>query len=804
MNDMSGTTELEEQIAALRDRLSRLSEASLRINESLDFEVVLQGVLDSACSLVGAHYGVMTILEESGGAGDFLSSGLSSEEARRLWVMPGAQGIFEYLANLSKPLRVENFSEHLQSLDLSGFLPPVSVSAFLTVPMRHIGDTVGNIYVAKNERGQRFSGEDEDTLAMFAAQAAMVIANARRHRDEQRARTDLETLIDTSPVGVVVFDTKTGMPLVLNREVRRIMDNLRDPKKPTEHLLSELTIKRSDGREFSLAEVSMTEALSANETVRAEEIVMQTPDGRSIRTLLNATPIRSDSGEVESFVVTLQDLTPIDDLERLRAEFLGMVSHELRTPLSTIRGSATTMLDAPSELDPAELRQFLRIIVDQSDNMRDLIGSLLDVARIDTGTLPVDPQPSEMAALVDRARNTYISSGGRNALDIDIAPNLPLVMADSRRVVQVIGNLLSNAARHSPQSASIRVSAARDSMDVAVTVADQGSGIPAEQLPRLFRKFTHAEAVEQPANTGLGLAICKGIVEAHGGRIWAESGGPGQGARFTFTIPAAEETAPERLPPPAQASREPTGEPILVVDDDPQMLRYVRNALSNAGYAPMVTADPQEALRLMREERPHIALLDMMLPGADGIDLMRDIFGIADVPVIFLSAYGHEQMIARAFETGATDYIVKPFSPTELVARVRAALRRRDAPYQAASSPTHVLGDLAIDYAERLVTVAGNAVQLTATEYDLLRVLSVNAGRVLTHEQLLRQVWGHERYVEKGTVRTFVKRLRRKLGDDAANPRYIFAEPRVGYRMARSDYSCDNSQPNRASTKASP
>ena len=319
------------------------------------------------------------------------------------------------------------------------------------------------------------------------------------------------------------------------------------------------------------------------------------------------------------------------------------------------------MMDATSDLDPAEMRQFLRIIVDQAGNMRDLIGDLLDVARIETGTLPVSPEPAAVAALVDRARNTFLNAGGRNNLDIDIAPDLPLVMADRRRIAQVIGNLLSNAARHSPESSVIRLAAVRDGIHVEVSVVDEGRGIPAERLPHLFRKFSRSDDDDPGGDTGLGLAICKGIVEAHGGRIWAESEGPGLGARFAFTLPAVEQAATGRVRPAPELRQAATsGQPILVVDDDPQTLLYVRRALADAGYEPIVTADPEEALPLVEESRPNLVLLDLMLPGADGIELMRDILAVADVPVIFLSAYGRDQVVARAFESGAADYIVKP------------------------------------------------------------------------------------------------------------------------------------------------
>ena len=139
---------------------------------------------------------------------------------------------------------------------------------------------------------------------MFASQAALVIANARRHRDELRARADLETLLDTSPVGVVVFDARTGAPVSVNREMRRIVDGLRDPDQPPEQLLDVLTVRRDDGREISLEELPLAQALSVAETVRVEEIILRVPDGRSVRALINATPILSEEGEVESFVVT--------------------------------------------------------------------------------------------------------------------------------------------------------------------------------------------------------------------------------------------------------------------------------------------------------------------------------------------------------------------------------------------------------------------------------------------------------------------------------------------------------------------
>ena len=519
--------------------------------------------------------------------------------------------------------------------------------------------------------------------------------------------------------------------------------------------------------------------------MRAEEIALSVPDGRSVTTLVNATPIHAEDGAVASVVVTMQDLAPLQELERQRAEFLGMVSHELRVPLTSIKGSTGALLGASRQFAPAETREFIRIVDDQADRMIGLIADLLDAGRIDTGTLSVSPEPSEVAALVDRARTTFLSGGARHTVTIDLPPDLPRVMADRQRVEQVLNNLLANAARQAPESSPIRIATERDGVHVAVSVADEGRGIAPERLAQLFRKYSGAAVGERGAGTGgagLGLAICKGLVEAHGGRIRAESGGVGLGARFTFTLPVAgqagagaRDPAPDR-PAPRQG-REPDG--ILVVDDDPQTLRHVRDTLAEAGYSPLVTGDPGELGQIIRTEKPALVLLDLMLPGTDGIELMQNVPELAELPVIFISGYGRDETIARALEAGAVDYIVKPFSPTELTARIRAALRRR------ADPEPFVLGELAIDYDRRRVTVAGREVELTATEYKLLRALSLNAGRVTTSETLLDRVWAGRGNGDTKVVRAFVKQLRQKLGDDAANPAWIFNVRGVGYRMPR-------------------
>ena len=774
---MNELRELRREIRSLRDRLAGLSGTVLRINSSLDLDTVLQEVADSARALTGAGKGVITTVDADGRLADFLTSGLSAGEVEAMEKWPEGPRLFEHLRDIDRPFRLADLPAYLASL---GFSPgPRPTLTLQGAPMRHRGEHLGHFFVGDKENGEAFTAEDEEILVLFASQAAAAIANARTHREVERARADLEALVETSPVGVVVFEAGSARVTSLNRAAKRIAEEIRTPDSPPEQLLEQLlevlTCRRSDGREMSLADHSLAELLEDAAPERAEEIELSVADGRSVRALMNVTPIRSGAGELTSVVVTLQDLAPFDELERQRAEFLRMVSHELRAPLASIKGSAGTVLEASSASPRAEMLEFFRLIDAQANHMRGLIANLLDAGSIEAGTLTVVPEPTSVASLVDRARTTFLSGGSGLPVLVDLPPGLPHAMADRERVVQVLNNLFSNAARQAPKSSPIRVEAARDGAHVAISVSDEGRGIAPGELPRLFRKRTGLQG-----GTGLGLAISKGLVEAHGGRISAESAGPGLGARFTFTLPAAGDEAtvapraggPERSAPRGRERRR-----VLVLDDDPLMLRFMRDALARAGWTAVLTGEPRELVHLIEAERPDLVLLDLMLPDTDGIDLMKRIPELAELPVIFISGYGNDETVAKALELGAADYIVKPFSPTELVARIRAALRRREGP------EAFALGNLRVRYDQRRVTVAGRKVELTVTEYELLRVLSQNAGRVMTYPALLLAVWGKRGAEHPGPVRTYVKKLRHKLGDDAASPAYILNERGVGYRM---------------------
>ncbi len=218
---------------------------------------------------------------------------------------------------------------------------------------------------------------------------------------------------------------------------------------------------------------------------------------------------------------------------------------------------------------------------------------------------------------------------------------------------------------------------------------------------------------------------------------------------------------------------------VLVVDDEPQILRALRTSLQGAGYEVVTAETAEQALTALAVDPPDAVILDLVLPDGRGTDVTRELRAWSRVPVIVLSAVGDESEKVAALDAGADDYVTKPFGIDELLARLRAALRRGEP----SGEPVLELGDLRIDLEKRAVEAAGRPVPLTPNEFSLLRVLARNPGKLLTHSALLREVWGRGYSAESHYLHVYVSQLRRKLEPDPARPRYILTEPGAGYRL---------------------
>ena len=368
---------------------------------------------------------------------------------------------------------------------------------------------------------------------------------------------------------------------------------------------------------------------------------------------------------------------------------------------------------------------------------------------------------------------------GLRKTEVAIPPDLPMLRVDPVLFEQVLFNLLDNAAKYAPEGSLVRIQAWTDDGWVVLQVMDEGPGIPAEDLERVFDTFYRVRKGDQvTAGTGLGLSISRGFIEAMGGTITAERRADRSGAIFTIRMPIPKETPdPEEFMTNSNVK-------ILIVDDEAPIRKLLRVGLSTQDYNVSEAQSARTAIEQVGITQPDLILLDLGLPDMSGHELLRRWRDEgAELPVVILSSRTDEKGIVEALELGADDYVTKPFGMNELVARIRVALRHRL--QQQGERPIFETGGLSVDLVKRIVKVDGKEVKLSPKEYEILRVLVQHAGKALTHRFLLARVWGDTTDVQY--LRVYVRQLRQKIERLPDQPQYITTETGVGYRLRETE-----------------
>ena len=492
-------------------------------------------------------------------------------------------------------------------------------------------------------------------------------------------RQRIEAVLDLSPVGILVTDS-SGYTVLANQEINRLSAMSAKPGNALDETFHSVTLKRPDGSPYPLERFPLERAIRDGESVLAEEVIIELPDGTVVPTLVNAVPVRSTEGKVSGGILVMQDISPLEEVDKLRTEFLAMVSHELRNPLSNIKGGAYVGLNSRQTLDSADASELFEMIYEEADRMRALVDDLLDITRIEAGLISLTSEPDSLEEILAEAKVVFSRSGHPHHLAINMPEHLPLVRVDRRRVLQVLGNLLDNAAKYSPPSSPISIETEGGADYITVHVRDKGMGVPISKLPLLFNKFSrlHTESGDTKPGVGLGLAICKGIIEAHGGRIWAESPGVNQGATFSFTLPVCTDLLSPVIDDGKISEIDvgalQKGATILIVDDEEHAILVLRRLLSEAGYRPVSTKDPSQAIQLIESNLPDLVLLDITFPDGNGFDIFREIRNRSNAAVVFLTASNQEEVIKRALQLGAADFITKPYSPERLLGCLETVL----------------------------------------------------------------------------------------------------------------------------------
>ena len=485
------------------------------------------------------------------------------------------------------------------------------------------------------------------------------------------------------------------------------------------------------------------------------------------------------------------------ETERLRSSLLSAVSHDLRTPLSVITGASSTLLENDQSLDPEVRRELAASILDESERLNRLVANLLDMTRLQAGALEMRKQWQPVEEVIGAALARLSRQLKDHPVTTHIAADLPFAPLDDLLVQQVLVNLLENAARHTPAGTPIEISARHEGDSVVIEVADRGPGLPPGDPNRLFEKFYRRQATVQAQRP-------------HGSRAWAW---PFAGASCNFTaarykrriaraaarsfgsrcrwkaslrpLPIQEPNADGDRPSCARGGTMTTeGPKILLIEDEQEIRRFLRVSLVGHGYRLVESATGRDGVMQAASQQPDLMILDLGLPDIDGMEVIRQVREWSHMPIIILSARGQEHQKVEALDAGADDYLTKPFSVGELVARIRVALRHVAQDAGESGEPVFVLDGLRVDLVRRQVFVGDEEIHLTPIEYRLLTTLIKHAGKVITHKQLLKEVWGPDSVYETHYLRVYMAQLRRKIEADPARPRFLLTEPGVGYRLA--------------------
>jgi PAS domain S-box-containing protein len=546
-NDQIG--HLNQSILRMKDSIEErlkeqatLLETSTAVVSSLDPETVLNQILEQMGRLLQIKmYAVIALDETNGSFRIRASRGLSKQFTEQLSIQPSEPDSVTMRAlHAREPIQVSDtetdptYVIRRQRARMEGF------RAILAVPLntQHTPPTALLVF---HPTPHIFSHNEIQLLTSFANHAAMAIENAMLYeRSDMRLREQtqrLEALVQSLHDGLILTDLH-GMVIYANKRVSELADF--SPKNltglHTEQILARIIDNATDNR----GRKNQVHKLLEQRGEKKVEISQRLND-QTVHLRLEVFNVNDEDGELLGRGIFFHDITADRELDRMRSSLVSTVSHELRTPLAAIKGYATTMLADDVEWDRISQREFLTIISDESDRLTNLVNNLLDLSRIEVGTLKLAHEKCDPGEIIQSAaRSARLTP--KNKLEVTVDDKLPGIYADPLRLESILRNLIENSIKYAGEEAVIKVGVNRNGREIIFRVSDNGPGIPLKEGQRIFERFYRVDdsLTRLTSGAGLGLAICQGLVRAHGGRIWTEP--QTSGACIAFTIPITSRT----------------------------------------------------------------------------------------------------------------------------------------------------------------------------------------------------------------------------------------------------------------------
>ena len=546
---------MKDSIAERLKEQATLLETSTAVVSTLDPENVLNRILEQMGRLLQIKmYAVIALDQENGSFRIRASRGLSKQFTDQLSIQPSEPDSVTMRAlHAREPIQINDtetdpsYTARRLRARAEGF------RAILAVPLntQHAPPTALLVF---HPTPHVFTFNELQLLTSFANHAAMAIENAVLYeRSDMRLREQthrLEALVQSLHDGLILSDLQ-GEVIYANKRIGELADlSTRSlAGLHTDQILARIIARTTE----STRKKSRTRKMVENKGERNIELSLSQAD-RTIHLRLEVFNVNDEEGVPIGRGVFFHDITADRELDRMRASLVSTVSHELRTPLAAIKGYVSTMLAEDVEWDRASQHEFLTIISDESDRLTNLVNNLLDLSRIEAGSLKLSPEKFDLNATIQRAAKEARLSP-KNKLEVKLAPRLPVFQADPLRFESILRNLIENAVKYAGEEAEIKVEVSKQNGEFLFRVSDTGPGIPANESQRVFDSFYRVDdsLTRLASGAGLGLTICQGLVRAHGGRIWSEP--QEAGACIAFTIPARLRSSSSVSRKPRQKSR---------------------------------------------------------------------------------------------------------------------------------------------------------------------------------------------------------------------------------------------------------
>ncbi len=527
----------QKQLSEASQELETMSAIAASVSGSASLDVLLADALDKILEVMQLPAGWVFLRE---GDADTLTlateRGLSPRFALQEARLPLGACVCGEVLRIGQTAVVDDMSR------CPRLSPEIVASeglhAHVSVPLRSKKTVLGVMNLAADDAAF-FNRRRLEQLSAIGQEIGVAIENVRTLEMTRRERATLTSVMDSMVDGLILVDTSGKIGYWNPRATEFLgIPAMAALGRPAMGIARRIAMGSTDPKRVS---GQLADALLHFQSFPVIEYELLRPQARTVQSLL--FPISGDSGEDLGYGITLRDVSREKELDEMKLQLLSTVSHELRTPLSSIKGFTTSLLREDVTWDQKTQRDFLEIIDAESDRLAELISNLLDMSRIDAGTLAMEQEEVRMGTLLREAIEAAKVQAPKHVFALDIPPRLPLVSADPRRIRQVLRNLLENAVKYSSPGSKVAVAVDFDRQSVTISVADEGTGIPEEYQERIFERFFQVDSAStrRVGGSGLGLAISRSIVEAHGGRIWVESE-PGNGSTFFFTLPLGTRT----------------------------------------------------------------------------------------------------------------------------------------------------------------------------------------------------------------------------------------------------------------------